>query len=204
MPSAMSRELIHTMIGLFALLCAGCNASYPFQPSNPVPTALQILYQTPMGPALVGESFGFNAYILNSDGGVQEVTANATWLSSNTNVIHPVSNPSRFTAIAPGVPDISATYQGLSNTLSLSVIEPDRQFPSLAITTFTPPRPTVGQTASLSAVLRLSGTPSQTVTSQAVWSSSDPRVLTVTVTVNAASATVRAISVGTAVITASF
>jgi trimeric autotransporter adhesin len=199
----MSRKLIHTMIGLFALLCAGCNASYPFQPSNPVPTSLRIIYQAAMGPALVGQSFGFTAYVLDSYGGVQDVTANATWLSSNTNVIALVANPSRFTAIAPGVADISATYQGMSNTLSLSVIEADRQFPSLAITGLStlPPR-AVGQTASLSAVLRFSVSQSQNVTSQAIWSSSDPDVLTVTL--DGSSATVTGMTVGTAVITATF
>lgn len=189
------------MIGLLALLGAGCKASYPFQPSNPVPTALQIHYRTPMGPALVGQSFGLNAYVLDSDGGLQDVTANSTWVSSNTNVIGLTTSPSGFTAIAPGAADISATYQNVSNTVSLSVIEPDRQFPVLTVNLANPVAPPhhIGQRGALSAVLRLSTTQTQNVTSQATWRSSDPRVVLV-----ASDGTVSAISTGTATITASF
>lgn len=204
----MSRERIHTITGLLALLVAGCNASYPFQPSHPVPTTLQIHYQTPMGPALVGQSFAFTAYIVNSDGGFQDVTAKATWLSLNTNVVRLTASPSGFTAIAPGVADLSATYEGVGDILPVTVIEADRQFPILAITLvssgFGPPTAprVVGQMAPVSATLRITATQSQNVTSQAMWSSSDPGV--VTVTPGGSSAILRAVGAGTAVITATF
>ena len=205
----MSRERLTTIVRLLALpLVCGCNASYPFQPSNPVPTTLQIHYQNPMGPALVGQSFGFNAYVVNSDGGIQDVTTTATWMSSNTNVIRLIATPSGFTAIAPGLADVSATYRGISNALPLTVMEADRQFPILVINLVnsglgppTPPR-VVGQTAYLSAAIRINATQSQSVTTQATWSSSDPRVMTVLP--EGQLATLRAIGAGTAVITASF
>jgi len=205
----MSRERLTTILGLLALpLVSACNASYPFQPSNPVPTALQIHYQLPMGPALVGQSFGFNAYVVNSDGGIQDVTTTATWVSSNTNVIRLTATPSGFTAIAPGLADVSATYRGITNALSLTVTEADRQFPILVINLVNPgigpptaPR-VVGQTSYLSAGMRITATQSQNVTTQTIWSSSDARV--VTVSIEGQFANLRAIGPGTAVITATF
>jgi trimeric autotransporter adhesin len=182
-------------------LIAGCNASYPDHPSPPVPTALQIHYPTPLiSPTLVGQSFTLLAYIVNSDGAFEDVTSSATWVSSNSAVVQMVASPSRFSAFAPGLASVSATYRGVSNAVSVTVMEADRRFPMLTITPGVPR--VVGQTVSAAALLRTNATQSQAVTSLAIWSSSDPNV--VSVVLSGSSALVRGVGAGTAIVTAVF
>ena len=193
-------RLAASAVVLSLILLAGCNAKYPSQPSVPAPSTLQVHYPTAMGAPLVGASFFFTAYIINSDGAYEDVTSRATWLSSNPVVVRMTSSPSGFTAVAPGLADLSASYQGLTSSVSVAVLEVDRQFPALAVTAGNPR--VIGQTATTTASLRTSATQSQNVTSQAAWSSSDERVVTVTPAGQAAS--VKGVGVGTAQITAVF
>jgi len=188
-------------MGLALPLMAGCNASYPVQPSAPIPLGLQIHYRNALGPAAVGSSFSFAAYIFNSEGAFEEVTNTATWFSSNPVALRLTTGPSGFTAVAPGLADVTVTYRGLSNTVPVTVIEVDRQFPVLSISVPGDPRK-VGQTASTLVILRTGSVQSQNVTAQASWSSSDPRV--VTVTPGGVTALIRGVGPGTAWITATF
>src|SRR5581483_6799306 len=113
---------------------AGCHASYPSKPSSPSVAGFQLFYRTALGPAFVGQPFVFDAYALNSDGVYELVTPDATWNSSNSAVAAMVSPPSGFTAIGPGLADITATYHGFTSAASIAVYEPDQQpFPFLAI-----------------------------------------------------------------------
>ena len=185
---------------IFTLLLAGCNASSPSEPSAPIPLVLQVHYRTALGPVTVGNSFSLTAYVFDSDGAYEDVTSTATWSSMNPAAVRLTTPPSRFTAVAPGLADVSVTYRGLVHAVPVTVIEIDRQFPILSVAIGDPH--TIGQTSSTSAVLRTSTTQSQNVTAQTNWSSSDPRV--VTVTSGAQSALVRGIGPGTAWITASF
>lgn len=179
---------------------AGCHASYPFQPSAPTPVAFQVFYRNALAPQLVGASFGFRAYVFNSDGVWEDVTSAAAWTSSNS-VVVAGTQPSSFTAIAPGVADVTATYQGLVSSVPLTVYETDRRpFPFLAITTGDPH--VVGQAAFASVSLRAAPGQTQSPLAAAVWTSSDDRVVTVAA-INPNSAQVRAVGAGTARITVS-
>lgn len=197
----MGCERLRTAMLVLALaLVAACNASYPFPSSRPVPTALQVHFPVPMGPALVGQSFRLMAYIIDSDGAFEDVTSKARWVSSNAAVVQEAATPPQFVALAPGLADLSATYQGISNAVTITVIEADRQFPILTITPGNPR--VVGRSETASALLRASATQSQNVTSQAIWRSSDPNVVSVALAPSGSVAAVRGVSAGTAIITA--
>ena len=184
---------------IFTFLLAGCSASSPSELSAPVPLVLQIHYRTALGPVAVGNSFSLAAYAFDSDGAFEDVTSTATWSSLNPSAVQLTTPPSRFTAVAPGLADVSVTYRGLVHAVPVTVIEIDRQFPTLSLTPGDPHN--IGKTSSTSVLLRTSATQSQNVTAQADWSSSDPRVVTVT---PGAPALVRGVGPGTAWITASF
>jgi hypothetical protein len=185
---------------IVAVLLAGCRASSPSEPSAPIPLVLQVHYRTALGPVNVGNSFSLAAYVFDSDGAYEDVTSTATWSSMNPAAVQLTTPPSRFTAVAPGLADVSVTYRGLVHAVPVTVIEIDRQFPILSVTPGDPHNS--GKTSPTSAVLRTSVTQSQNVTAQANWSSSDPRV--VTVTPGAQTAMLTGVGPGTAWITASF
>ena len=189
------------LIVIIAGALASCHASYPFQPTPATPTSLQVFYRNALGPQPVGASFSLLAYIVNSDGAYEEVTARTSWSSSNAAVVGVMPSPSTFAALAPGVADVSATFQGLASTMRITVYEPERQFPILNI--FPGDPHSVGQTASALVSLRVSATQTAALSAPASWSSSDSGVITVTPTGNA-TARVRAVRAGTAQITVSF
>jgi hypothetical protein len=185
---------------VFALLLAACSASSPSEPSAPVPLVLQVHYRTALGPVLIGNSFSLAAYAFDSDGAFEDVTSKATWSSLNPTAVELTTPPSRFTAVAPGLADVSVTYRGLVHAVPVTVIEIDRQFPILSVTPGDPHN--IGKTSPTSAVLRTSATQSQNVTAQTNWSSSDPRV--VTVSPGAQTAMLTGVGPGTAWVTANF
>ena len=194
---------MHHLRAAFIVLVAGplaaCHASYPFRPSPATPTALHIFYTRALAPQLVGASFGFTAYVFNSDGAWDDVTSRASWSSSNSIVAALDAPPSRFVALAPGFADISVAYQGLASGVPVTVYEPDAQpFPFLNITPADPR--TVGQRATASVTLRLSPTQTQSPQAAATWGSSDEHVATVAPT-SPNTALVTAIGPGTARIT---
>lgn len=196
---------MHVPRAAFIVLIAGtlaaCRASYPFEPTQATPTSLQVFYRTALGPQPVGASFSLQAYIVNSDGAYEDVSARASWSSSNPVVVTVAANPSSFTALAAGVADTSASFQGLTSTTRVTVFEPERQFPFLNIIPGDPHL--IGRTASALVSLRVSSTQTAPLGTPASWTSSDSRVVTVTPTGNT-TAQVTAAGTGTAQITASF
>jgi hypothetical protein len=193
------RFLRAAFIAVGAVAVAGCHASYPFRPSPATPTALHIFYTRALAPQLVGASFGFTAYVFNSDGAWEDVTPRASWSSSNSVVAALDAPPSRFVALTPGRADVSVAYQGLVSGVPVTVYEPDAQpFPFLNITPGDPRA--VGQRATASVSLRLSPTQTQSPQAAAEWASSDERVVTVAPT-SPTTALVTATGPGTARIT---
>lgn len=195
----MVRERLRAPLIVAALIAvSACDASYPFQPSAPTISALYVLYQfSPAGPLIAGISVPLSAITVNSDGATEGVSLQATWQSSNDAVARVVSNIPRFTAVAPGVADISATYQGFVRTITVTVYEPEATFPRLTLRgagTLTP--------LQIIASLRLNPDQSQDVSGQAAWTSSNPGIATVTV--SGSTALVTAVSPGTVEITAAF
>jgi|SRR6267142_3233849 len=175
---------------------AACDASYPTQPTSASVLALQVHYRSAMGPALVGSGFAFRAYTVDSDGVYEDVTSKAAWSSSNSGVAALTTAPSGFSAFAPGLADISATYQGMTSSVTVTVVEPDREFPVLKLGSGDPQ--VIGRTSVATAMLMTNRTQGVNVTGSATWSSSDPSVAAVL------AGSVTAVGAGTARITARF
>jgi hypothetical protein len=164
--------------------------------------AFWVHYWTPVGLGSVGATYAFSAFVLASDGAYEDVTAKAIWSVSDSQVL--TNSRASFSAagiaysaIAPGNVEVAAHYQGLTSSIFISVIRPDRQpFPNLSITAVSPTA--VGQTAQSALRWRENAAVSEVVTDLAAWSSSDTRVVTVD------GGLITAVAPGTARIAASY
>ena len=171
-------RVISILPALFAL--AACNASYPFQPSSRTPVAVLVVYRFGgIGPITVGAglSTALNAYAIDADGVAENVTFKAMWESSNANVARINPGIPNFTAVAPGVADMVATYGGLSGRLTIRVTEPVVGYPRLEIRLGIP---TAGGSTIQAGVFLADGQ-SRDVSTQATWTTLDPRIATVMV-----------------------
>ncbi len=107
-------------------LLLGCGGSpAPTAPSSPTPpTAPATLTGVTLTPATmairVGESLEVTARAQFSDGSSQEVTAQATWQSSNPTVLGIIA-PGKALAMASGTADLRAAYQGMNSQVTVAV-----------------------------------------------------------------------------------
>jgi hypothetical protein len=125
----------------------------------------------------IGQTSQLTAKAKLSNGTTQDVTAQATWQSSNTTVAT-VSATGLVTVQAFGSVDISASYHNVTGRLSLSVVVTLTSVQVGAAgnaSTTLPP----GQTLQLWALAKYSDGTSTDVTNVAVWQSSNPVVATV-------------------------
>jgi hypothetical protein len=167
-------------IALIAVALAACHASYPFQPSSPNPTRLLVLYRFGgTGPIVPGSTGTLSAYTIDDDGIAQDVTSRATWESSNPSVVR-ATNPT-FTAVAQGVADVIATYQGLAGRITASVTDP-LDYPRIEVRGFLGTFP--GESAHLSASFWTAAFQSRDVSTTATWTSLDPQIATIGSTTN--------------------
>src|SRR5262245_49790162 len=103
------------VITLVGVLLAGCNSSYPSSPSAPDLVGVQIHVFGPLGPLPIATALSLRTYAVYGDGGYEDVTARASWSTSDATVI---SGPSlgggfaRFNAVSPGTSVVSASYAG--------------------------------------------------------------------------------------------
>ena len=196
-PAALRCGWLVCGLALAVAAAAGCEATYPASPSDPVPVVrLELLYRSATRDLAVGSNVSLIAYAVDADGVYRDVTPAATWLTSDRLILRPATfDSAAFTAIAIGTATITAVYQGATGTLPVTVA-PTRTAPYLDLSPGDPF--TVGAAAQARATLINSNAPSQTVTDFAAWTSSDPAVATVE------RGLVRAVSPGTAHITASY
>jgi len=150
-----------------------------------------------------GTTRSFTAEGTFSDGTVFDLTGLADWTSSDPAVVtisNDVDTPGLATAVAPGETAITATFGAASATADVTVTE--GAFSSLEITPVSPDLAD-GFSLQFTATASFSDNTSEDVTEQAVWSSSDQAVATVS---NAAgeAGLARAERVGVTQITASF
>jgi phage tail sheath protein FI len=75
---------------------------------------------TVLPPVPVGESVSLKATGSNSDGTTPDLTATATWTSSDTTIMNPTGGGA-FTAVAPGTATITATLGFASSNISVTV-----------------------------------------------------------------------------------
>ncbi len=130
-----------------------------------------------------------------SNGTTGDVSSSATYTSSNPSVAT-VSASGQVTAVSVGSAVITATYEGKSKTVTITVTAATAQ--SISVT----PGATQfakGTTTQLQTTATLSDGTAPNVTSQATYTSSAPAVATIN-----SSGVVTGVSIGTAVITASY
>ena len=191
----------------------GFSASVTLTVRDPVATGLLV---TPTSAAV--ELHGtqqFTALVTFDDGTMQTVTNSASWTTSN-GAIASISTGGGgpggggggrglATGLSAGTVAVTATYNGLSATASLTV---STATPAKLVVTPAAPSIKVGQTQAFVATLEYSDGTTAVVTGQATWASSDASVAAVTTAGGGpgggAGGQALALAVGTSTITASY
>jgi hypothetical protein len=166
------------------------------------PATLTSLAITPVNPSVpAGLSRQFTVTGTYSDNSTQDLTATATWSSSNTAVVRltdPVAAKGSFTAVAVGTATITAAAGSLSTSTTVTVTP--ATLTSLAVT---PANSSIarGTNRQFVATGTYSDNSTQNLTTSVAWSSSNTGVATIS---NAAGTKGLAVSVatGSTVITA--
>jgi trimeric autotransporter adhesin len=139
---------------LLVISAAACHSS----PTAPSTSSIAVTGTVPS----VGQTSQLDAKATLSNGTSQDVTAQATWSSSNT-AIATVTAGGLLKVLALGGAQVTATYQGVSGNLAVS----------LSVTSVTVSGPTtltLGQQYQFTATENFSNSTSQNVTTQATWS----------------------------------
>ena len=188
-----------------AFILTGCGGS---SSKTPVSGAtLTSVLVAPAAPSLaVGSSKQFTATANYSDNSTKDVTTSATWSSSNTTVASVESTgqaaPGLATGMASGTATVSAAFDGMSGSTSLTVT-------STAVVTSLSMSPTavtvgVGAATQFSAVAGYSDGSSKNVTNLATWISTDATVLSIESTGQTTPGLATAVAPGDVNITASY
>jgi uncharacterized protein YjdB len=157
---------------------------------------LQSIAVTPANTSLpTGETEQFTATGTLSDKSTEDLTSQATWASSDTTWAT-ISNTGLATAVSPGPVTISAAFDGITGSTSLTITAAVLQ--SIAVTPTNTSLPT-GETEQFTATGTLSDNSTEDLTSQATWASSDTTWATIS---NTGLAT--AVSPGPVTISATF
>ncbi|MBE3123475.1 MAG: Ig-like domain-containing protein [Acidobacteria bacterium] len=130
--------LILTSASLFLAACGGGSSS-PTPTAPTTPTVIGLTVSGTAGLTSKGQTSQLTATATMSSGATQGVTAQATWQSSNT-VVATVSAAGVVTAAGDGEAMITATYQGQSGQMKVTVTVPTRAIAdvSLVLKAYTP------------------------------------------------------------------
>jgi len=190
-----------TITVLVIIVGAGCQASYPTQPTT-VPSTALFVHSGVLEPVeITGNASAFQAYALDADGAWHIVTASATWTSSDAGIGR-LAAPGRFTPVSPGSVTITARYDGVEATANMVVIENSRsatpQYPRLELSPSI--NATVGGTGFVDSSYQETVNSGRTgVRTSTNWSSDDPRVATID-----ANGLVKGLAIGRTVIRAEY
>jgi hypothetical protein len=156
-----------------------------------VPTlaSIQLHYNSPHVSVGVGNTVGLTLYAVNSDGAFEDVSTRASWISVNPEIASVTPRSAR--GERGGITDVIVSYGGMTTTARIVVVFAG-QFTTLTLRPAT--NMFVGATSQARAIIGNS----LDVTDQALWSSSDPRVLT------AVNGQITSIAPGTAVVSATY
>ena len=124
---------------LLLLACvtgASCGASYPAAPT-PTPARLLLLSTIPLTNFRTNGSFDARAYLIDSDGVYTDVTAASEWQVSNALLRVTRNTFGTFVAAvggtATGESTVSATYQGRSDSITVTILPIARPAPRLEL-----------------------------------------------------------------------
>ena len=191
---------IIVFVGFAVSIVAGCcggttePASEEFSEPSPVLESISVI---PDGVAIgSGKSLQYNAVGEYSDGTLVNITNSVTW-SSSAIITAEVSAEGLVTANDCGVTEIMVVLDGVIGSATLTVPSP----PMLQSISLSPSVSEMipGQTLQFIAIATYSDDSTRDVTSEVVWSSSQPEVLDI-----GAVGSITAQNPGTAIITASF
>jgi hypothetical protein len=110
------------LVGLLLVTqaCGGGSSTPAPSPAPPALTVTAVTITGIPGTATVGQQVALKATANRSDTTTLDVTAQASWVSSNRAVAD-VSTTGALTTLAAGVTDIRATYSGVTGLLQLTV-----------------------------------------------------------------------------------
>jgi len=115
------RASVLLIASVLAWSCGGSSSNTPTAPSPAAPPSVTSIAVTG-GATLTaaGQTSQMTATATFSDGSTQNVTASATWQSSNASTAT-VSAAGVVTAVGSGTATVTATYQGRSGSISLTL-----------------------------------------------------------------------------------
>jgi uncharacterized protein YjdB len=142
----------------------------------------------------IGQTSALSAAASTTTSGIQVVTGGVAWLSSKPDVAS-VSSDGVLTATAPGTTTISATYAGVTGSLTVTVVN----LVATSIAFFGPTTVTSGTPTQLMATAMFADGTAQIITNVATWQSSNAGAATVS-----SSGLVTWVAIGTTTITASY
>jgi uncharacterized protein YjdB len=181
----------------FVLVLTGCASSTGII-SNPTKKDLKSIAVSPAsGSVTAGSKLQLGVSATYSDGSVVKVTSGVTW-SSSAAAIATVDSGGDVTAVAPGSATITAAFQGVSGSATLTIKAPTVTLSSIAISP-APATVQAGATLQLTATGTYSDGSTGDITSQAAWTSADKTIATVD-----SSGKVTGVAAGSASITAIF
>ena len=175
----------YQFIGAFVLasaLVSGCEISGPdlTAPTPPpaTPSVTRLTISGSATTATAGQSRTLVATAVLSDGTSVTVTTLAAWTSSNTTVAT-VTPAGAVSFLAAGGVDIRAAYQGVTGTFTFAVTVAAPTVTAVIVSGIGSTA-AVGQTGALVATAIYSNGTTANVTSDAIWTSSNTTVATVT------------------------
>jgi hypothetical protein len=191
---------ITRLLGLAVLAAAwvGCNdVSLPSTPSTTLPTVSAPAQWTLPAPTIgvwlyysfptrarfaVGSGFSFSVLAVHADGAYGSLGSEAIWTSSDPSVVR-VTAPlsSTLQAVGTGVATITVTARGFSDSTTVEIGPGPASVTYPRLEVIAPGGPTgQGETRDVRLIFSESAVNFRDVQVEADWSSSDPRVATVT------------------------
>lgn len=190
----MKTRIVLTMVCMMlvmGLLACGTNTT-----TNNNGATLTSIAVTPVSPSIAtGASQQFTATGTYSDNSTQNITASATWTSTDTNKAN-ISNAGLATAVAAGTTTIKAMSGNISGTASLTITQQTATLVSIAVTPASPSI-AIGASQQFVATGTYSDNTTQNITGSVTWNSSSTSKATIS---NAGLAT--GVAAGPATITA--
>lgn len=199
--------LLLAILALLALgACGGVSSSSPGGGgTTPFVTSVSV---TPTNTSLnVGSTQSFKATAGYSDSTSKDVTASATWSSSDPTIASVQStgqsNPGLAKGVAPGNVNITATFSGVASVTTLNVLGSGSTLADFTIGQIDASIPP-GATLQLFGYAQYTDNSANWVTNATHWTSSNPSVAAVQDQGQAAPGLVTAAAAGTTTITATF
>ncbi|WP_293745950.1 Ig-like domain-containing protein [uncultured Paraglaciecola sp.] len=192
-------HLFHSLLSYFfvALLLSGCGGgddggSTPI-PTTPTTPTLSSLSITPVESTLKkSETFQLSVTGTYSNNSTQNLTSSATWTVADAAVLE-VSNTGLITTLEAGTTTVTATYEGKSNEISVSVKALTDLVISPVVMTLL-----IGSSEQLNVTGQYTDNSNENLDSLVTWESSDPSVASIST-----SGVLLAVSAGSTSITAS-